>query len=265
MIVHDRQDPFLVAAAMSSLNAGNIRSTMSGVIEAIDSESTGVAELVAGQLAALGEDAAISETLESLSQPEPASSLAVRTVALASLLDGLAKRHREIGNSDKAALAAAIQHARAAVGSVALPDSVRASSVRLLLREPDQLAADLKRCSDLLTPRTAAPIQQAIIDQLARQSLVECAAVMLQGWRGHAPGLRSQILSTIASRKPWIKVLTEQLETGHVAPGEIDAALRQRLFATADPDIQPRLQKLLAQSVSADRKEVLAAHQPVLG
>ena len=265
LIVHDRQDPFLVAAAMSSLNAGNIRSTMSGVIEAIDADSTGVAELVAGQLAALGDDAAISETLKSLSQREPASSLAVRTVALASLLDGLTKRHREIGDSDKPALAAAIQNARAAVGNVDVPDSVRAASIRLLMREPDQVAADLKLCGDLLTPRTAAPIQQAIIDQLARQSSVECAAVMLQGWRGHAPGLRSQILSSIASRKPWIKVLTEQLEAGHVAPGEIDAALRQRLFTTADPDVQPRLQKLLAQSVSADRKEVLAAHQPVLG
>lgn len=43
------------------------------------------------------------------------------------------------------------------------------------------------------------------------------------------------------------------MESGTVAAGEIDAAMRQRLLATRDETLRLRLAKLFASGTSADR------------
>ncbi len=56
----------------------------------------------------------------------------------------------------------------------------------------------------------------------------------------------------------------EQLENQSVSPSEIDAALRERLLTTKDPQLLERLKKVLQVTGTADRQQVLKAHQSVL-
>src|SRR5207302_880880 len=54
------------------------------------------------------------------------------------------------------------------------------------------------------------------------------------------------------------------LEAGKLAPSDIDAARRQRLISSKNPEIKSASERLLAASVDADRKKVLADYQPAL-
>jgi putative heme-binding domain-containing protein len=161
-------------------------------------------------------------------------------------------------------LAAVFAAARAAADNVKADEELRASAVRLLGRGTEGREADVARLGKLLTPQTPGSVQSAAVDGLARLGEAGAPKLLLAGWKGHAPALRGQVLDVLLSREAWTKDLVAALESGRIAPSEIDAARRQRLISHKDEQVKAAAQRLLSAAADADRKQVLADYQAAL-
>lgn len=267
-------DPFLRAAAMSSLNPHNIANVVNEVVQAMDNPvgHHGVDERLVntlfGQVAAMADDPVIVRVLMVSAEPRGGQTQPWQMTALATTLDGLASRDwlatAHLSQAQQIQLARALAAARAVAVDGSANEVLRTASVALLLRQPEQLQEDLLLLQSLLVPQTPPQVQQAVARYLGRQSIPDIARVLLAGWPSHSPSLRSQILSTLTGREAWIGELVHQLEQGMVSSAEIDATLRQRLLATRDAAMRTRLENIFRLTTSPDRSAVIRAFQPVL-
>ena len=168
-----------------------------------------------------------------------------------------------VGRDHQAWIANAFQIARRMAADPAEEEILRVAAIPLLLRNVDQ-PQDAAMLQEMLTPQTPVAVQEAAIRHLGQQSTESSADALLAGWSSHSPVIRSQILTELSSRPEWIVRLLTQMESGSVAAGEIDAAMRQRLLTTRDDAIRARLEKVFTSGTSADRKAVMEAYQPAL-
>ena len=273
LLVNDA-DPFLRAAAMSSLNAGNTGRVVDEVVAKIDEPAGSHAmddrliDDLFGQVAAIGDDPVIVKILTLSSDSKSNLLRRWQMTALASALDTLAARGwvlaDHMSREQQAQLGRAFAIGRLAAVDTAGEEVSRAAGVHLLLREPEWHIDDTILLQALLVPQTPALVQQAVVSHIARQSGDNFANVLLAGWPSHSPSLRSQILSVLSSREAWVAVLADQLEHAHVSAAEIDAPMRQRLLTTRDAVLRSRLEKVFTSGSSADRRAIMESLQPAL-
>ena len=272
LAIENADDAYLQAAVMSSLNPQTIPFVLAAVVEvqedvaAVHPSDDAVARFF-GQAAALGDETLIATAVR---QSCPALTSQVtpwRVLSLAKLLDGLATRHWSLDNlapADRDRLTSAMKRSRGLVAREDAPETLRVASVSLLLRQPEQVTSDIELLSTLLHPRTPAKVQEAIVEHASTRNDAGLTQMLLAGWQSHSPSLRKLILSVVASREDWSQSLLEHLESQAVSPGEIDAPLRERLLTTQDASRLERFQKVLEVTTTADRKQILEAHQSVL-
>jgi putative heme-binding domain-containing protein len=161
-------------------------------------------------------------------------------------------------------LATLTDRARMTAVNAQADQALRAAAIRLLARQSDQRAADIRRLATLLTPQNPPAIQIAVVRHLGSLSDPAIGQVLLSGWSSHSPGLRGETLGVLTTRREWLTELLDAIETGHVAHADIDATTRQSLSAHGDKVIRERVATLLATASSADRRQVLLDHQSVL-
>jgi putative membrane-bound dehydrogenase-like protein len=272
LAIENANEPFIQAAVMSSLNKNTLPDVLSAIVDvqqnanAVHPADAAVARFF-GQAAAIEDVSrmtwAVQQTCPSVSSPVAAWQLASLAMWLDSLHGGSVTL-QQLASADRDRVNTTLDRARTIVADPEAPDALRCAAAALLFREPDKMESDRDLLASLLTPRTPAEVQQAIVEQVAGRSDPALAMSLLSGWKSHAPSLRTQILSVVASRKEWLLALVDQLENQSVSASEIDATLRERLLTTRDEQLRERLKKVLQVTASADRQQVLKANQPVL-
>ncbi|MFO0929347.1 MAG: c-type cytochrome [Gemmataceae bacterium] len=90
----------------------------------------------------------------------------------------------------------------------------------------------------------------------------EAVPLLLAGWKGHAPALRSQILEVLLQRAGWTPAVLAAIETKAVLPLEIDSARRQQLLSHRDRAVRARAEKAFAGAVAPDRQKVIDGYHP---
>ena len=279
-------DPYLQAAVISSLNTGNINNTIDrfGAVVQRDAAANDpgnsnmrgftaqdrdeLTSILYEQAASIANDDDL-ERLLLLSVDDSDNRLeAWQMKSFARMLDRLNARDWSISDhfvskDHQAWIANAFQIARRMAADSAEDEILRVAAIPLLLRNTDQ-PQDVATLQEMLMPQTPVAVQEAAIRHLGRQSNEFAADALLTGWSSHSPLIRAQILTELSSRPEWIVRLLTQLESGNVAAGEIDAAMRQRLLTTRDAAVRERLEKVFTSGTSADRKAVMEAFQPAL-
>lgn len=279
-------DSWLQAAVMSSLNVENINITIdefSRVVRADASANEPTASAMAGFTAAdrdeltsilFGQAASIARhddlrRILMLTVDAPDGQLqAWQMKSLAVMLDHLHTRSSAVAEqvTDKMqlqSLAAAFEFAQKTASDASQHETLRCTAIPLLLRSPAP-AGDEQILRELLTPQTPVALQEVVIEHLGRQTQVSAADTLLAGWSSHSPSIRAQILTVLSSRPEWVAHLVTQLESGGIAAGEIDAAMRQRLLTTRDVNLRQRIESVFTSGTSDDRKVVLESYQPAL-
>jgi putative heme-binding domain-containing protein len=109
-----------------------------------------------------------------------------------------------------------------------------------------------------------APIQIAAIAALARLNAPSFPEVLLSRWRTVSPEGRRKILSSCLSQEKRTGPLLAAIETGRIAPGEVDALSRSALLRHADAAIQQRSVALWKEEHSSSRNEVIQKYRPAL-
>ena len=252
-------DRYMVAAAMSSLNPGNVSEVLFSLINA-KAQPDLVRELI-GQAVAMGDADTIDRVLELVCAPTDGKNAAGNFAALAMALDGLEVRKwpfNRMPEMTRRRIADSLQAGRESAIDESVEVELRALAVHLLGREQDNRESDFDVMAELLGPHSPVLVQQQVIARLAKINDPEVAEVLLDGWQSHSPEQRKQILDAIVSRAAWSASLLKHLQSGSLGAGELPAPVQQQLLN--DKKNSDSWKELLSNRVSADRAEVLARY-----
>jgi putative membrane-bound dehydrogenase-like protein len=141
-----------------------------------------------------------------------------------------------------------------------LPASTR-SRAAVLLAYADGRQDHLVR---LLDRREDQALRIAAIAALARQVSTEHWETLLDDYVAETPPVRRAILDGLLANIERTRLLLDALESGKVAPSELDATHVTRLMQHRDAAIKERAGKLFAAATPAERAQALADYQVVL-
>jgi putative membrane-bound dehydrogenase-like protein len=268
LAVNRSDDPYLTAAVFSSLNKRNL-SDFGAILTTNDVSDEILAGLVPPTIkmaVAMKNWPALKNVLDVVILPRDDTSYAAwQFAALARTLDALDGIKQPLGEVlsdwEMDAVKRACLQAREVVGDAKAKESRRLAALRLLGRHPALRKMDLETLAGQLNPRNSAMLQSAAAVSMGRMDDEQVPPLLLAGWKGHSPALRTQILDILLGRDASVRQLLAQLEKGDVSLADLDAARRQRLLQHKDSAIRERAAKLLAGAVNSDRKKVLDDYQ----
>ncbi|HEX5106010.1 MAG TPA: PVC-type heme-binding CxxCH protein, partial [Pirellulaceae bacterium] len=264
LLLANRDDPYLTAAAMSSLNKENAGAVLARVLAVEGMEPP--AELVEKVLScamALGEGTAVRAATDLAVAPRPGGPQLWQLAVMGRLFDELDRRKVELatltGETAKGDFKALLDAARTwARGEGRGQDEAhRTAAIRLLARGLDGRDEDFALLGSLLAPQQPASVQAAAVAAISRLRRPDVAAALLAGWSSHTPALRQQILDMLLSREDWSGELLEAIESGKVSASQLDARRRQQLLTAKSDAIRQRAEKALAGAVDANRQKIV--------
>lgn len=264
-------DPFTLAAAMSSLNDENLLPFAARLFDSdLFPSNAPSSALTAGTIA----------TAVGLEQPEVVKLIAVACTQnpdvelgqLVTLQRALSRHNLKWKQFDdkngtiRARVERALDVARsgAANADILTDPAWLADALKLIGTSPEPSDADLRLIASHLIPQSPARIQQAAVAALGAADKPNVPELLLVDWKSHGPQLRSEILDLLLSRGNWTLQLLAAIEKGNVAVADIDASRRQRLLTSKNTAIRTRARELLAAGTSANRVKVVAQYKPVL-
>jgi putative membrane-bound dehydrogenase-like protein len=277
LALRDPEDRYVLAAVLSSVNRKNLEPLLRTVLGEGGGKGAPPAALVENlpRLAlALGDTRAAVHLLEAVAAPEKGRYAAWQFAAVAGLLDALDQRGTPLAKLQKEGspewrealrrLGDLFTAARSLAGDEKAPEPERALAVRLLGRGPDHQKEDVDALAELLVPQTGAELQAAAVAALGALRDPRVPGVLLGGWKGYAPGLRSRVLDVLLARQDWVPPLLDAIEHKQVLASEVDPAHRQRLLQHRLVGIRERSAKAFAGAVDPDRQKVVAAYRSAL-
>jgi putative membrane-bound dehydrogenase-like protein len=254
-------DPYLVAAVLSSVGSANVAGVAAEVLKR-KSPPVAVVQKLLALAAALGDKEATATALAQVTTADGGRFTAWQFAALAGILDALERRKQAV--PDMRRVRNVLARARQVAEDASAKEAERLAAVGLLGREAGKRAADVALLGKLLAPRNSPALQSAALQALARVPDDSVAATLLAGWKGHTPSLRGQVLDLLPGRPAWLARLLTALEKNEISPGRLDAARRQRLLTHKDEKVRKRAAKIFAVAGSRDRQKVLKEHAGAL-
>lgn len=265
----DSTDEYLVAAVFSSLHEGNISDVLVGVLAARGPKgpSASLIERLLRIAGNLSDERALKRALETVCTPEQGKFASWQLAALAGFLEALESRKgpREqlLDGPARAQIGKLFAHARTLAIRSDAPEAERLLAVQLLARALEG-EKEIPLLTGLLTPRHSPAIQQAALASLGRLPFESVPQRLLADWDAFSPALRVLAIDTLLGRDAWARLLLAHIEQGKMPAGQLDAACRQRLLQHRDPALRQLAVKVLAGSVSPDRKKLVEQFEKAL-
>lgn len=260
-----RDDAYLVAAAMSSLRAENVRPFVRHLLAMAASRDEEppaalLSEVVAMEFAA-ADDLLRSELLYAATGngDEPRDwQFTLLARLLAAQKRAASANGRELSAEDMRRVESLLAVARKLVADEAAKPSARIVALRALgIGTGPTAAADRQLLASLLSPRKNVEIQLAAVAHLASVAGDAGPQLLLDGWSSHSPAVRAAILDALLNRAAGQMALVDALERKMLSAGDFDAPRRQRLVEAADEALRARAAKLLSQAATSDRKQIV--------
>lgn len=183
--------------------------------------------------------------------------------ALGTMLD-VTRSHVPFVDAEQARIVKVQQYARKLAADDNAAPKLRMAALALLGRDASQPEQDAALLTDLLSARRSPEIQSAALTAIGRFEPSRVPPLLLAGWRGYLPALRSQVLELLLSRDPWTDSLLQAMDDKTILAGQLDATLRQRLIAHKREAVRKHAAVLFAAASSGNRQQVVARHQDVL-
>jgi putative heme-binding domain-containing protein len=277
LMVQDAHDPYLSAAALSSLTRKNVADVAAALLAGTRQGAPPalLKDLFSSALG-FGQNKVTAALLSYVARPPaPEEDIASwRFALLADFLEALDQRNfslEQLGEEGGADVRSALAHlgayfaaARQWLADIQSPKEKRLLAIRLLGSGMGQHPGDLARLTMLLVPQTPEDVQAAVIASLGKARDPRIGEVLLLGWKGYGPALRAQVLDVIFRRGEWLNTFLEALERKQIPSSEIDAARRQRLLEHKSLVVRNRAAKVFAGLVNPDRQKVVEAYKSAL-
>jgi putative heme-binding domain-containing protein len=267
MLARQAADPYITAAAFSSVSKANVAAVLSETLKRDgDAPPAALVERLLAMAAAMGEDVAVGKALRAVSMPRDGKYAAWQFAALAEVAQALARRGAKLdallddqGRQQLIAMLAAARET-AAAGNDA-PRAVAATAV--LARGLDgRTEDDLALLATLLAPQKPPEIRSAAVAALARTGSRQTPALLLAAWPASSPALRSQILDALAGREDWSLALLTAVEEGQILAAQFDARRRQQFTTARSKLVREKAEKVLAGTVDPNRQKLVETYLP---
>jgi putative heme-binding domain-containing protein len=259
-------DRYLTAAVMSSVNKKNLDAVLLAALRGGKvAPPPGLVENLLRLAGSFGDANATVALLKAVGTTEGGKHAAWQFAALGSLLDALDNRFSSLAQLAKdEKLSAAVKDlsglfaaARQITADGKAPAAERAQATRLLGRGLDHQQEDATLLASLLVPQTPDDVQAAAIAGLGRLRDARVPDLLLHGWKGYGPALRTQVLEVLSRRDEWLRATLDAVEKKQLPAAEIDAVRRQRLLDHKDRDVRERAAKVFAGAANPDRQKVI--------
>jgi putative membrane-bound dehydrogenase-like protein len=268
--MRDRDDPYIAAAVMSSVNEKNLP-TVIGAVTAHPKKTppVGVLGSLVRMAAATNNGAALAKAVDAVTRPTGPGDKIDRVkqfAGVAALLDGI-EQGGDGGKSKE--LIGKLGHVLDAAREVAIDDAAkpdaRAAAAPLLGRGlADEQAGDADLLAGMLTPQTPETVQAVAVASLTRITDPASAKAMISAWPALTPALRTQVLDALTRRPERVAALLDAIEAKKVLAADIDATRRRQLLKDADATIRARAEKVFAGAINPDRQKVIDQYKDAL-
>jgi putative membrane-bound dehydrogenase-like protein len=275
LVVADRGESFIEAAAMTSLTRENV----AVVAKAVAGEmkvSTPSPLVLSGLLRfarAVGNVDAAVALIDQTGDLRDGKPQVWQLDAAGSLLDAMQASKtsfRQFANefADRKdvinRIVSLLDSARKIAADPSAPKEIRTAAIGLMGRGGPRVKEELSVLASLLTPQTPADLQTVAIAALSRSHDDTAPQALLLGWRTYSPALKPLALDALLNRADWAGTLLDALEDRRIPVGEVDAIRRQRILKWQNPAMRARAEKLFAGAIKPDRQAVVEAYQPAL-
>jgi putative membrane-bound dehydrogenase-like protein len=260
-------DRYLSAAVMSSVHKANFDAVLLAALKSGKGTSppAAVVENLLRLAGSLGNTSATETLLKAVGTPENGKYAAWQFAALGTLIDALDNRSSslpQLAKDEKLGpvvkeLSGLFAAARELAADGKAASAERAQAARVLGRGLDHQAEDATLLATLLVPQTPDEVQSAAVAELGRLRDERVPQLLLRGWKGYGPGLRTQVLEVLSRRDEWLRAALDAVEKKQLPAAEIDAVRRQRLLNHKDAAIRERAAKVFAGAVNPDRQKVI--------
>lgn len=264
-------NPWLTAAALSSLNTDNIPEVLKQSLTSGDNATldSGLLATLLGQAAAFGRIESIKAPLRELlpQSKEPFSPAKWKMLAMVvSEIQGRTKIWREIiaDESLKTRWAMAQNEALRLLTDRQADLKTRVATLRLIGVGgiPEEKTRSL--LEKFLVPQTPNALQVAVVETLVDTGHLDVPGRLFAGWRGHSPALRAAILDALLERQHFRGAILEAIVSDSIAAVDVDTVRRERLLRTGSMKDQQRAAKLFSASTTSNRQAVIDQFAPVL-
>jgi putative membrane-bound dehydrogenase-like protein len=276
LAMKDGNDPYLLAAIMSSVNEKNLDQ----VIPALSAKDKNLSvpkaltENFLRMAIALSHSRGLTVLLGEVGKRDGDRYASWQFASLAGVLDALELLNSsllKLAKAGDANLSRAVMDlnglfaaARVIVADPKAPRDDQLQAVRLLGRGPDHRQKDIQQLASLLSPQTADDLQNAAVTALGRIQDPAIPETLLKGWKAHSPALRGQVLDILSRREEWVKVVLDAIEKKQILSFEVDAPRRQKLLQHRNAKVRERAGQLFASAVNPDRQKVVDTYRPSL-
>ncbi len=277
LALQNAEEPFLVAAVLSSIDEQNITAVLTGVADwKGDQNAVGIViKPLLNLAAALQNEQALAALFAVIAEPQQEQNYAPwQFAAMSAALDGFARNQTTLAEVQKQAqgkyaqqlqkLSGLFTAARKSAADQQESEEVRQDAIRLLGRGLSGQDTDMNILQELLTPRTPASLQEAAVAGLVRYKSAEIPQLLFANWSSHSPQLRAQIIDALLQTPERTSSLLDAVQSQQIPPLDIDASRRQRLLNSSTSSIQARAQKLLAGAINTDRQRIVDQYQQEL-
>lgn len=271
LLVKYRDQPHVVAAAMSSLNERNIDHVFT---EAIRLEGQGVSETVltlVGQAAALNRVEMLLKYFRQIVSREPRIEANAFRNHLAAFIREVRRHdqawkklsgHAEWKTSAVPALDREIHQAENLLIDSQASAALKVSAIRFLEVVGAGRSGLPERLSSLISPKNPPEVQTAILSALTVMADPQTPERLLGNWRTLTPMSRTHVVDALLSRSNWTGELLAALEDGLIADRDLKATQREQLLRNPSEIIRKRASKILASEETAGtRQEVVQRYQ----
>ncbi len=197
---------------------------------------------------------------------------AVRLAGLLGLAEGVGRRGGQLSDLLKAVpdpgevRGKRVQSLLAGAGARAIdsgrPTAERLDAVRLLAHARWESAEPA--LTKLMTDDPLPEIRGAAVGSLSAHPRPEVAAVLVENWKRVTPSVKREMLDALLRRVDRVQVLLREVEEGRILPGELGAAVAQRLTGHANAEVRDRAKKVLRTELPEDRRKVMEAYRSAL-
>jgi putative membrane-bound dehydrogenase-like protein len=267
MAVKYADDPYLIAAVLSSITKKNLADIVKAVFD--EAKDAGPPAKLAATLSSLtkamdNEEASLA-LYRKATEPRDGRFLPWQIAIVADRFspDGLAELNVLIRTGDMRRIKPVVAAARQIVGNLKAKDEDRAMALRLLGIFEEDRKTDLAIFRDLLGPATSPILRSATVKYLGKYSGTEGFGLLFDGWKSYPPDTRGQVLDVILAKFDGPAAVFTAIDEKRILPAEIDASRRQRLLTHADKAIRDRAAKVFDGAANPDRAKVLKEYADV--
>lgn len=267
MLVRSAGEPYIFAAALSSLNKDNWETTFADVLAQKEIPGTLYAPLLrmakavggprdAAKLFArrLGSDKNAPLSQQLADAAELVELMEKEFSPARKILEDLAERDPE---GTLARLRKAHETAVKITEDPKSPLAEKSMALPLLGHGLGDDRKDFKLLAGFLNPRTPDDLQSAVVRQLGRNSDPRSPLILIAPWKGYSPALRNQVLDTLFTRPLWTKMTLDAIKKKEIPAQEIDAVRRQRLLQHKDAQVRAAAAKIFDAASDPERGKVV--------